>query len=343
MRLARQVVPRAVRHAVSAQLARVQAARLERVLAAAASGRQTIVAGPWLGEVGFELLYWVPFLAWFARRFDVAPERLVVVSRGGTAAWYEPFAAGYREIFDHFDQAEFRRRHDERVAVHGEQKQTRLLAFEHDLLVRLAGDIRDRSMLHPSTMYRLFSPYWWGHVDEQWVHRFTCYRRLCAAPPPAVVPRAPYIAVKFYFNDCFPSSARNRAFVRTLLQQLAERGPVVSLTTGLNLDDHGGGDVHALGVTTLPAGIDPRNNLALQSAVVAGSAMFVGTYGGFSYLAPFHGVPSVAFYESPDGFSPRHLALARSALAGIDPRELLHVRQAGDPAAALADIEALGV
>ena len=54
--------------------------------------RDTIVAGPWLGEVGFELLYWVPFLRWFAERFHVAPERLLVVSRGGTASWYRPFA-----------------------------------------------------------------------------------------------------------------------------------------------------------------------------------------------------------------------------------------------------------
>jgi hypothetical protein len=30
------------------------------------------------GEVGFELLYWVPFLRWFAERFDVPPERLIV-------------------------------------------------------------------------------------------------------------------------------------------------------------------------------------------------------------------------------------------------------------------------
>ena len=34
--------------------------------------RETIVAGPWLGEVGFELLYWVPFLRWFARAVPAA-------------------------------------------------------------------------------------------------------------------------------------------------------------------------------------------------------------------------------------------------------------------------------
>ena len=28
---------------------------------------EPILVGPWLGEVGFELLYWIPFLRWFAR------------------------------------------------------------------------------------------------------------------------------------------------------------------------------------------------------------------------------------------------------------------------------------
>src|ERR1044071_1289556 len=124
VRALRRIVPRAVRHGVSAQLARLRAARLERDLATVAAGSDTIVAGPWLGEVGFELLYWVPFLAWFADRFRVAPERLLVVSRGGTAAWYRPFAANYREIFDYLTPEEFRKRHDERLVAQREQKQT---------------------------------------------------------------------------------------------------------------------------------------------------------------------------------------------------------------------------
>src|SRR5687767_6209700 len=96
----RQFVPRTIRRGVSAQLARVQAVGIERDLEAIARGTHTIVAGPWLGEVGFELLYWVPFLRWFTGRFQVDPQRMLVVSRGGTSSWYRPFASGYREIFD---------------------------------------------------------------------------------------------------------------------------------------------------------------------------------------------------------------------------------------------------
>ena len=220
MKLVRQLVPRSVRHGVSAQLAKVHASRLASDLGRLAAGRDTIVVGPWLGEVGFELLYWVPFLRWFAERFAVAPERLLIVSRGGTASWYRPFASGYRDIFDYLTPEEFRRRHDERVAANGEQKQTQVLAFERQLLRELTEDVHSRSMLHPSTMYRLFNPFWWGHVQEEWVHRFTKYQRLAAEDAGAANvgaafrrPDSPPTDVKFSFQDCFPDTEEDRGLV----------------------------------------------------------------------------------------------------------------------------------
>jgi hypothetical protein len=321
----KQLVPHALRRGISAQVARAQAARLERGLANLAAGGNTIVAGPWLGEVGFELLYWVPFLRWFAERFHVAPERLLVVSRGGTASWYRPFAANYREIFDYLTPEDFRRRHDERLVANGEQKQTQVLAFERELLRELTTDVHDRSMLHPSSMYALFNPFWWTHVDESWVSAHAAYARLTAdAAAPFTRPDQPYTAVKFYFNDCFPPSDENRAFVRRTLQTLTERGPVVSLATGLRLDDHDGDDLQAMGVLGLPRHLQPRDNLAAQTAAVAGACAFVGTYGGFSYLAPFLGVRTTAYYANT-GFSPRHLAMARAAFASLGAGDLFEV------------------
>jgi hypothetical protein len=73
----------------------------------------------------------------------------------------------------------------------------------------------------------------------------------------------------------------------------------------------------------------PRENLALQTAVVAGASAFVGTYGGFSYLAPFLGVRSTAYFSNPHGYSPRHLLMARSALGSIGADGLLDVRPIG--------------
>jgi len=328
MQTLRRVVPKSVRRGASVHLARMRSARLRRHLAALAADSRPIVAGPWLGEVGFELLYWVPFLRWFAEEFEIAPGRLVVVSRGGTWAWYAPFSSRYREVFDYVGPEEFRRRHDERVLDLGEQKQTRMTAFDRELLDRIARRTgsHDCLYLHPSVMYDVMNPFWWQHVDENWVHRHARYRRLQAPPrhdagalPPS------YIAVKFYFNDCFPATDANRTFVRDAIRRLADRAPVVSLTTGLSLDDHGSADAEGAPVTRLPAHLDPRRNLHVQSAIVAGASAFVGTYGGFSYLAPFYGVPSTAYYGNPEGFSPRHLLMARSAFTALGGRDLLQV------------------
>jgi hypothetical protein len=103
----------------------------------------------------------------------------------------------------------------------------------------------------------------------------------------------------------------------------------VSLSTGLRLDDHDGDDLQALGVQSLPRHLEPRDNLAVQTAAVAGACAFVGTYGGFSYLAPFLGVPAQAYYSNVHGFSERHLVMARSALACIGAAGRLDVSPIG--------------
>jgi len=291
-----------------------------------------VVAGPWLGEVGFELLYWVPFLRWCAARLGIDPDRFIAISRGGTASWYAPFAAQYVDVFDHVSAETFRDQHDSRVRDLGEQKQTRVTEFDRKLVdsaVRRAYGT-DWSLLHPSRMYELLNPYWWGHQSSEWVHRHATYARL-ASPPPSGMPDLParYVAVKFYFNDCFPATAHNRAFVADVLRSLAARGPVIALSTGLNIDDHGGVRVDEYGVRHLPEGLHPAHNLQVQSALVAGAEAFVGTYGGFSYMAPFYGVKSTAFYSDARGFSPKHLDMARSAFERIGSAGLLDVRSTG--------------
>ncbi len=288
-----------------------------------------ILAGPWLGEVGFELLYWVPFLRWCADCLELAPERMVIMSRGGTASWYRSFASRYVDVFDQMSSQRFRDQHDARVRELGEQKQNRVTAFDRELVetAMRGAHVTDWSLLHPSRMYELLNPYWWGHQSGDRVHAHVRYARL-PEPPPSGIHGMParYVAVKFYFNDCFPANAQNRAFAREVLRALAARGPVVALSTGLNLDDHGGERVEAYGVRHLPEGIDPARNLEVQSAAVAGAEAFVGTYGGFSYIAPFYGVKSLAFYSDPGGFSQKHLQMARSAFDAIGAAGMLDVR-----------------
>ena len=341
----RHVVPRRIRRAASAYVARRRSERLRRDLAAMARRGAPIVAGPWLGEVGFELLYWVPFLRWCAERFSVDPERFMVVSRGGTESWYRPFAARYADVFEQVSPERFREQHDARVRDGGEQKQTRVSKFDQDVIAATMrhAHVTDWSLLHPSVMYDVLNPYWWGHQPDRWVHDHVRYARLDGQSRTTVLDLpARYVAVKFYFNECFPATPQNRAFVRDSLRLLAASGPVVALSTGLNIDDHAGDRVDAHGVRHLPEGIDPAHNLHIQSAIVAGADAFVGTYGGFSYMAPFHGVKSLAFYSDEGGFSPKHLHMARSAFDGIGASGLLQVRDAAGGADVLGDVASGG-
>jgi hypothetical protein len=251
------------------------------------------------------------------------------MSRGGTGSWYRPFAARYVDVFDQVSAETFRDQHDERVRELGEQKQTRVTAFDQQLVeaAMRCSHVSDWSLLHPSRMYDVLNPYWWGHQSSEWVSDHVRYARL-PEPPASGIPDMPprYVAVKFYFNDCFPATVQNRAFVADVLRTLAARGPVVALSTGLNIDDHGGVRVDEYGVRHLPEGIAPSRNLQVQSAIVARADAFVGTYGGFSYMAPFYGVKSVAFYSDPDGFSRKHLDMARSAFDTIGGSGMMDVR-----------------
>lgn len=331
-RLASPIVPRPVRVRASRLLGELSSARATRHLAALAESPRPLVVGPWFGEVGFELLYWAPFLSWFVSRFEVDPERVVAVSRGGVASWYAHVARRYQDVFDYLAPDEFRTKNERRARERGEQKQIVASPLDAEVMAgvtRLLG-VREVDVLHPSMMYALFRPFWWGHTGVEWIRRHTRYRTL--ERPVTGAPATPrdYVAVKFYFNDCFPPTNDNRAFVSRVLRELAREAPVVSLATGLRIDDHGAFDQreHA-GIHTIDHAVQPRNNLDVQSAIVAGARRFVGTYGGFAYLAPFYGVPSISFYSDPAGFSRRHLEVAQDAFARFGRGRLLELRDSG--------------
>ena len=74
-----------------------------------------IVIGPWVGEVGYELLYWIPFLNWALKEFGLEKRRLIIVSRGGARFWYTHISSEYVDVFDLFTLDEYPR--SERAAM----------------------------------------------------------------------------------------------------------------------------------------------------------------------------------------------------------------------------------
>ena len=43
-----------------------------------------IVVGPWFGEVGFELLYWIPYVTYLKELYGWDPKKICVISRGNS-------------------------------------------------------------------------------------------------------------------------------------------------------------------------------------------------------------------------------------------------------------------
>jgi hypothetical protein len=297
-----------------------------------------IVVGPWTGEVGFELLYWVPFVRWVVNTYGIAPDRLLVVSRGGVRSWYGSFAARYADVFSYFTPEEFR------VATEEAKKQRLVGKFDTVVLKRILAehDLGRADLLHPGMMYRLFMPFWRQIAPLSRVEQYATYSRIEPIDDP-VLSELPeeYVAARFYFSDCFPDTPANRAHVESIIAAISRQVPVVLLNTPFSVDDHR--DIRATGgrVQTVDAShMTPERNLAVQTAVIARAKAFVGTYGGYSYLAPFCGVPSLAFY-SVQTYKAHHLHAAQHVFERLGGASLVPLDVASFPLVRLALSDAL--
>lgn len=291
-----------------------------------AEGGKPIILGPWLSEAGFELMYWIPFLSWAKRygRFD--PARLIAVSRGGAAPWYAALTDEYEDIFTFFSPEEFRGRNEQRIIDRqGVQKHLALAPLDQEIVDRVAArrGISDFDVLHPSLMYNLFQLFWRQHQPITLVELFTAYSLIARAPSePDIRAHLParYIAVKFYSNVALPDSPENRSFVASVLAGLSGEMDVVVLNTGFRFDDHAelGAAQRSSRLHSVDHLMTPATNLAVQTAIIRGADAYVGTYGGFSYLAPMVGTDAVTFYSHAGAFRFDHLEVAKRVFAALD-------------------------
>jgi hypothetical protein len=304
-------------------------------LVASASG--PIFVGPFTGEVGFELLYWLPLVRWAVREYPELERRLVIISRGGVEQWWRSFLdVEYIDILSLYEPAEY-------VARKGGDKQRGLKDFDDDVLQRARErlGVESAGLLHPGLLFAFYyntrklvhSDAFANHVKP----RTGGADGLAALydpiprpePSPAVAALLPdeYLAVRFYFRDSFPETPENLRFASAMIDRLSRTHPVVLLNNGIKLDEHSDVGHAANGrVVTLDHLMRPDNNLQLQTEVIARSRAFIGTYGGLSYLAPLLGVPAVGFSSSHIGFAACHLLLAQRLFSAptFGPLATLH-------------------
>jgi ADP-heptose:LPS heptosyltransferase len=301
-----------------------------RLRAIGASGRPVIV-GPWLSEVGFELLYWIPFLRWAIAMAKIPRDRLWVLSRGGCRSWYADISDQYLDLYDaatpeavaalNQRRIEEQAREGTRIGLRRRQrtaKQLYLSPVENAMIADASARaaIASPAVLHPSLLYNAFRPVWRQHQKRHLIPRWremTRAARISVQMPSPYA--APYVAVKFYASQACPTKPSFVRDVQNIVLGLAESTQVVLLHTGTAYDEHGEFPIPTHPRIHRPL-FDPARNLDQQSAIIAGADAFVGTYGGFAYLAPFLGVPSVSCY-AVDNFRHDHLGVIGAAAARL--------------------------
>jgi hypothetical protein len=291
-----------------------------RTLRAAAAGSGPIILGPWLSEVGYEALYWVPFVRWFTRHYDVDPNRVIALSRGGVSGWYGGIASRYVEQFDLFTPQEFAARNEARRGE-ADQKQLAHSAFDEEILSRARASLglEDAHVCHPSAMFSLLRQFWLGNDSLQSVLDYTEYatiRAIATVDLPPLPDR--FVAVKFYTGRALMDTPRHREMLRGLIERVSRKYPIVMLNTSLALDEHADYVFQNIpGLIVLDRWMTPQNNLGVQTEVIRRATRFIGTCGSLAWLAPLLGTDTLAVYAD-DHFLTPHLYAARHAYGSMD-------------------------
>lgn len=284
-----------------------------------AASRRPILLGPWRSEVGFELLYWIPFLHNLRERYGISRDRLIAIGRGGSAAWYD--TAGTADLYEHLPVDVARTLSVQASQVTGSLKQVSTPAWERHVCALTATSlgIAKYHILSPSWMYRLLSPFWEGQQPTGWLDRYLLQAVKMPAPPiaPELAAQLPtkFVAMRWYARPTWPLREDLVLWTRKAVAAVAERTPVVLLDAGFHADDHSdialGHIPNVLRLSDLHPQT-PLNNLAIQSSVIARASAYVGTYGGMAQGAMRWGVPTVALYDQFGQTSPAHLQLSQS-------------------------------
>jgi hypothetical protein len=317
------------------------AAAIDASIAQLAQGKTPIIVGPWLAEVGYEVLYWIPFLRWFQDAYGILSDRVVVVSRGGLEGAYAGIAGRYVDLFDLMTPQELaarnRRRRDDSEG--GGQKQSASTTLDDELVaaVKTRLAIGDARVCHPSLMFKLFREVWHGNLPMDVLWRRTRYETTARPSTPSHLPvPSDFIAVKLYGGPALSMNESTRVALRQLVARAAAVAPVMLLDVDLGMDEHRDLELDDLpGVTSARSLMDARTNLGVQLALVGRSRFFLSACGGLAWLAPFLGVPTVAVYDNDQLLAPHLLvarqAGARSGAAEFTPLDLRAVSRLGLP------------
>lgn len=276
-----------------------------------------VFIGPWMSEVGYETLYWIPFVRGIIKASGVDRNKVHVISRGGVKSWYSDFAGSYYEIFDYINEDQYKKIVLRRKASTSKQKQYYFIDAEKTLVKQIIPKDMDKNnlILHPKFMFKHLIPCWKGLSSGSDILNFKPVIKAKTNFSSRFNLPDKYFAVKFYFRESFPDTEKNRKLVQQVLSMLVKKLPVVNLETGMVLDDHLDFNISSeKSVFDLKKFLTASNNLEIQSEAIQNSEAYIGTYGGLVYQSTQLGVPSFSFESNWESNRPIHTAIASSFL-----------------------------
>jgi hypothetical protein len=290
-----------------------------QLIATLNADRNPILLGPWRSEVGFECMYWLPFLQFLASKVMKFDQRAAIVTRGGLAPLYKHVAAQGFDLYALRSVTDVRREnlYDAQVKQGGKTiKQLQITDWDEAVLEDAARELKLGAVyhtIHPAWMYWALEPFWAEQAGMGYLASMTDYR-LLPKPELAQAPQLPakFVAVKCYHRPTFPYPDPVVAeWTRETVAIIAAQTPVVLLNSSADHDDHMDVPMSGPNIFTLTEGLAPEVNLLVQAAVLAKATAFVGTYGGVAQLALRMGIPSVSAWLEFGGTCYAHLSLSQ--------------------------------
>lgn len=240
-----------------------------------ALGLRTI-AGPYTCEVGYELLYWIPYLNWLREEYW---HGVTVLTRGGAGVWYPPEAdvVHVDRDFPPLLWQELKRR---RSMATGQKSFGLSDPLDREICERLGcwPDVHPSDMWSESWQFRRWQFHLLPKLDLGEI------RDIDGAPLPER-----FVAVKIYHSDILTPEAQPE--LNRILAASAAGLPLVVLEADMQIDGH---ESWRPRVPCRVVRYSAERSLEIISRVVCNAAQFISTYGGISYLGPLYEVPTVA-------------------------------------------------
>jgi hypothetical protein len=267
-----------------------------------------IVIGPWFSELGFELLYWIPFINSLFIEKTFANKNVVTISRGGVDEFYSFLPGRHFNLLEHYSQENWSKITSDIWRDLGGLKQSKMVKQEVGMLLKLKTELNFNQnsrtlVIHPSLMFSLFRPFW---RNKTW--SVDLISKELNFPNFSKQESGSFGAVKIYSR---PSLSISEASAKSIKEFLAkEKIKLMIISSDSYKDDHEVLVLDRIENSILVPIDEYENNLKLQLDVIKKSSASYTTYGGLSYYALYLGKSSFGFFTDSSKFDLQHLKVA---------------------------------